>query len=209
MLGACVPGHMVRPAAAIILDGRERSDVETTSRRRHARRKPASTAACASRASRVFYGFIQTHARDMSKVSAVLSKRWWVGAESGGGAYARSIFDWSLVGGGLGIRLGCGRCHRRSIIAWRRRWVVRERLRIRGLVCGSCSIAASVMHRYGGRRKLTNSSPSWKRHAVIQSSMVPLCNNPFFVPLSEAAGTVKTRTKTRTLLDPAYYGYAW
>ena len=132
---------------------------------------------------------------------------WVGGAESGWGeAYARSIFAWSLVGGALGIRLGCGRCRHRSNIAWRRRWVVQESLRIRGLVCGSCSIAASVMHRYGGRRKLTNSSPSWKRHAVIQSSMVPLCNNPFFVPLSEATGTVRTRT--RTLLNPAYYGYA-
>ena len=80
-----VPRHMVWPAAAITLDGRERSDVETPSRRRHSRRKPASspssssTAACTSR---VFYSFIRTHARDMSKVTAVLQTH--VGAESGG-----------------------------------------------------------------------------------------------------------------------------
>ena len=78
-----VPRHMIWPAAAITLDGRERSDVKTTSRRRHSRRKPASstttTAACTSR---VFYSFIRTHTRDMTKVTAVLQIH--VGAESGG-----------------------------------------------------------------------------------------------------------------------------
>ena len=62
------------------------------------------------------------------------------------GEDARSIFDWNLVSGALGIRLGCGRCYRRSSIAWRRRSAIVAQfgaLRIRGLVC---NIAALVTY---------------------------------------------------------------
>ena len=75
---ACVPRHMVWPAAAVTFDGRERSDVKTASRRRCARRKSASAASSpsttATSTTRVFYSVIRTHARDMSKVAAVLAK---------------------------------------------------------------------------------------------------------------------------------------
>ena len=75
----CVPRHMVWPAAAVTFDGRERSDVKTASRRRCARRKSASsssstTATTTTTTTRVFYSVIRTHARDMSKVAAVLAK---------------------------------------------------------------------------------------------------------------------------------------
>ena len=65
---------MVWPAAAVTLDGRERSDVKTASRRRCARRKSASAASSTTTTTRVFYSVIRTHARDMSKVAAVLAK---------------------------------------------------------------------------------------------------------------------------------------
>ena len=74
---ACVPRHMVWPAAAVTLDGRERSDIKAASRRRCARRKSASAAsstATTTTTTRVFYSVIRTHARDMSKVAAVLAR---------------------------------------------------------------------------------------------------------------------------------------
>ena len=81
---ACVPRHMVWPAAAVTLDGRERSDIKAASRRRCARRKsasssPSTTATTTTTTTRVFYSVIRTHARDMSKVAAVLAqRRGWV-----------------------------------------------------------------------------------------------------------------------------------
>jgi hypothetical protein len=144
---------MVRSAAAVAFDGRERSDVKTASRRRRARRKATSTSTATTSTSTptVFYSVIRTHARNMSKVAAVLQKKKLFGFSVCGGngkegRNARSIFDWSLVGVGLGIRLGCVRCRRRSNIVWRRRSAVRDRSRIRGLVCGSCSIAVLVTY---------------------------------------------------------------
>jgi hypothetical protein len=145
---------MVRSAAAVAFDGRERSDVKTATRRRRARRKATSTSTSTTSTGTptVFYSVIRTHARNMSKVAAVLQKKkkkrfgFSVCGGKGKGRNARSIFDWSLVGVGLGIRLGCVRCRRRSNIAWRRRSAVRDRSRIRGLVCGSCSIAVLVTY---------------------------------------------------------------
>ena len=150
---AHTPCHMIRPTTTIALDGRERRNVQSATRRGRARHKA------------IFSRLVRAHARDMPKVTAILPTKnqsmspsfiillsdFIPGRESSW-VRVRSISGSSLAGGASGIPPGCARCRRTSSTAWRRRCAARCTLTIRALVCGSCSITALVMYssqRYG------------------------------------------------------------
>ena len=131
----CVPRHMVRPATAVALDGRERRHVQRAWGRR-ARHKA------------VVDGVVRTRARDMPKLSAVLRVKnknkltlgvcMWEG-------HVHSIFGYNLADAASSTPLGCVRCRRTSsILPWQRRCAARDMPTACAPVCGSCSTTAPV-----------------------------------------------------------------